>query len=286
MIYLDNNKGIYHETYWINRHTAVPSTGLVFYAYFDSEYTPGYGGHAHREAKPYAMISLLVEGEYDYREKDGNTALRLPGLFSIHNLDFPAEGLMICRKRCVRKCFLIYKNEFFRKFNSCFFPEGNVRLQLDDLPSIEKYFDRIKAEFTKEETPDQTVLTGIYSELLEHVRKQQQEKKLPHTLSESLHYIESHLYERTLCREEIANAISISSCYLDRLFRKHLDKTVINYIMEKRLEEVARLLSFSFLRSKEIAAASGFASTIYMDRVFRKKFGMTPSQYRKLHYKE
>jgi AraC-like DNA-binding protein len=55
----------------------------------------------------------------------------------------------------------------------------------------------------------------------------------------------------------------------------------IDYLKDYRLAMAARLLSASDASILEIAEDVGFESLSYFNRAFKKRYGMTPTQYRK-----
>jgi AraC-like DNA-binding protein len=98
-------------------------------------------------------------------------------------------------------------------------------------------------------------------------------------------YIEAHLREPDLSSCSVAEALGISSRYLRMLFSGK-EESVSRYILRRRLEECARQLSNAMWRGRtltEIAFAYGFNSSAHFTRAFRAEYGMTPSEYRRVH---
>lgn len=60
----------------------------------------------------------------------------------------------------------------------------------------------------------------------------------------------------------------------------------IQFKLQENLETAANLLRRTELPIGEIAAASGFNSTIYFYNQFRRFYGLTPRQYREQHYQD
>lgn len=77
-----------------------------------------------------------------------------------------------------------------------------------------------------------------------------------------------------------AEALSISPDYLSKITRKYLDTTASEYIINKLLLEAKRLLVFSSLSSKEIAYHINIDDPSYFSRLFKRKTGLTPNEYR------
>ena len=64
-----------------------------------------------------------------------------------------------------------------------------------------------------------------------------------------------------------------------RLFRSELDLTVNDYITSARLARAKRLLR-SGLTVHEAAEQSGFSSSGYFIKLFRRQTGVTPDKYK------
>lgn len=69
--------------------------------------------------------------------------------------------------------------------------------------------------------------------------------------------------------------------HVSRRMREHLDTTPSEWVNQHRLMVAARLLESTSKPVSEVAAASGFQTTVYFHRLFRSVFQATPLQYRK-----
>lgn len=72
----------------------------------------------------------------------------------------------------------------------------------------------------------------------------------------------------------------INEKYLGRIFKKMWKKSFHEYLNDVRLNNASSLLKFSNMTIIEIAFDSGFENVTYFNRLFRRKFGKTPTQYR------
>ncbi|MEK8129299.1 helix-turn-helix domain-containing protein [Paenibacillus filicis] len=93
-------------------------------------------------------------------------------------------------------------------------------------------------------------------------------------------YIRSN-YASPLTLEDVADKLNVSSRQLQRILKMYHPGSSFRGIVEDvRLEAVCRRLDESDLPVEKIAIQEGFANGNYLHAVFRKRFGMTPSQYR------
>ena len=119
----------------------------------------------------------------------------------------------------------------------------------------------------------------LYRLLAELGRKR--ETGYPDTLVRALGYINRHL-DCSLAREQIANAAGVSESHLNRLFRKHLGHSPLQYHSIQKMAWVKHLLQSTSLSIKEISAIVGFGDPYYFSASFKKQFTCSPSQYRVL----
>lgn len=94
-------------------------------------------------------------------------------------------------------------------------------------------------------------------------------------------YVHAHLGER-ITLEDIGRETFFSPIYCDALFKKETGRSIIDYVIEKRIDEAKRYLLEGTLPLAAIAEALGFRDYNYFSRVFKKRCGYTPSAYRRL----
>ena len=80
--------------------------------------------------------------------------------------------------------------------------------------------------------------------------------------------------------EDIAESLAVSKSELCRCFRRVLKESPMDYLIQYRLEEAAKLLLLSSKSVTQIAVDTGFDGPSHLGRFFLKSFGCTPSQYR------
>lgn len=79
---------------------------------------------------------------------------------------------------------------------------------------------------------------------------------------------------------DVAEHIGRSRSYLTEKFKKELGFDASSFIMRCRLEEAKSLLTYSDKTLSEISSYLCFSSQSYFQNVFKKKYGITPRQYR------
>ena len=97
-------------------------------------------------------------------------------------------------------------------------------------------------------------------------------------------YIDNHCYEISSV-QAIANQFHMSTSYICRLFREQLLLTPYQYLTEKKLE-YAKTLLCNGSSVTEAAIDSGFYGSSVFIQKFKKKYGITPNEYKKLYFSE
>lgn len=96
-------------------------------------------------------------------------------------------------------------------------------------------------------------------------------------------YIDDHYMNHTLSLETIAFEFAISPSHVSRSFKEKMGLNFIQYIWQKRLDEVMRQLKTTNAPLKDIIIQVGYLDTPNFIRKFKKETGYTPGQYRKLY---
>ena len=84
----------------------------------------------------------------------------------------------------------------------------------------------------------------------------------------------------------LSNTFGISASYITKLFRINLGKGTVDYINDLRLTAACEYLISSNLAIGEISDKIGFTNQYYFDRLFKRKYGVTPKDFRKTSNKE
>jgi AraC-like DNA-binding protein len=79
---------------------------------------------------------------------------------------------------------------------------------------------------------------------------------------------------------ELARHVHLSPYHLHRSFREQVGTTPHEYLLRRRLERARELLAGGATVT-ETAGATGFSSPGYFSTVFRRRLGVTPSEYRR-----
>lgn len=96
-------------------------------------------------------------------------------------------------------------------------------------------------------------------------------------------FVAEHLTDPSLCTEQVARAVGVTSRHLNRAFAAE-GTTVSQYVHDRRLDGARADLTSPDMaehRIADIASRWAFASQAHFTRAFRARFGCTPTQVRR-----
>ena len=96
-------------------------------------------------------------------------------------------------------------------------------------------------------------------------------------------YMETHLDEK-LTIENMCNKFNISPTLFKTIFKSKYGEPVHSWLQKQRMYMAAKYLCTSSMTVLDIAYEVGFGGTSQFNSLFKKYYGMTPTQYRKLSY--
>ncbi|KOP66047.1 AraC family transcriptional regulator [Bacillus sp. FJAT-18019] len=201
------------------------------------------------------MVQSLKQGSYDVAVQMVSTAL--------NNLktEMPSVPLL----RCI--CFDIL-NTMLKTAS-----ELGIHHVVNQLPRVTSY-DSLEDLEKK--------LAGLAAEICAHVeaKSETEESSL---MDEIVAYIDANFADYDLSLGMISSKFSISSAYFSRSFKEKVGMNFTQYIWQKRMDEVIRLLLNTTDPLKDIITRVGYLDTPSFIRKFKKETGYTPGQYRKMN---
>lgn len=99
------------------------------------------------------------------------------------------------------------------------------------------------------------------------------------TLAAIVRHVSAHLGER-LTLPSVAAELRMSPNNVTRLLKKHIGKTFIQLLTERRLRKAQELLANTDLRIADIGEAVGFEDNAYFARRFKQHMRLSPRAYR------
>ena len=160
-------------------------------------------------------------------------------------------------------------------------PNGSVQLQLEKICEsllYEKSQSRIGNEISC--VGMTTQLFGLFCRAAYLSNTSQILPEKTSLLDEILHYIETHLSD-TISLTSIAEQFLISQSAISHMFKKQMDVSFYQVVIQRRLIESKNLI-LTGIPMKEIPDRCGFSDYSTFYKAFVKEYGISPKQY-KLH---
>ena len=101
----------------------------------------------------------------------------------------------------------------------------------------------------------------------------------PPPVTRAVEYINQNI-EKNLGRSEIAEAVYLNPEYLSRLFKKEMGVSLVDFIVQRKMEIAQSLLTGTAIPVYLIASKVGYSNFSYFSKVFKKHSGLTPQEYR------
>ncbi len=107
------------------------------------------------------------------------------------------------------------------------------------------------------------------------------DRNLPVYVKKAVQYVERY-YNQEISLCAVAESAHVSPAYLSSSFSKKCGMTFVEYLHAYRSEMAAKYLLETDLTLEEIADRVGFGDSSYLNRCFKKRYSVSPGQYRKI----
>ena len=91
-------------------------------------------------------------------------------------------------------------------------------------------------------------------------------------------YLQKH-YAEHISLDTLSATVNLNRSYLCRLFKRETGESLFQYLARLRLEKATSLLAQDRLPVREVAARVGIDDPFYFTRMFKKQYGVAPSEY-------
>ena len=217
-------------------------------------------------------------------EFDEQAIVFSPSMLLFHNYDSIDESILLplAQNKLTFPRFLDQTIPFFPAFRSCYqqisriFSKNNETLVTGEQILTDNVIAQlqIKAGILQ--------LIGILMEAGLMRQSPGSESQKITAIKTVLSYITEH-YQEKLYVQDLASQINMNEQYFCRFFKRSIEKTPIDYINDYRLNKVIRLLETRDAPVTEVCLECGFNNMGNFQRLFKRKTGTTPLQYRKLY---
>lgn len=170
--------------------------------------------------------------------------------------------------------------------------KGNIIADEEDKNWIEILMKRLLKEKEEDDYGKENMTRNIVFLLLQliarHIRRQAifslKTQRAQRTVQDIINFIHQHIYQKDALRiGNIALHFHKSKDHLSLYFKLQTGVTLKDFISNYKLQLVKTRLIYSDLTIASIAGETDFTDESHLNKLFKKKFGMTASAYRKLN---
>ncbi|MDD3904889.1 MAG: response regulator [Sphaerochaeta sp.] len=121
-------------------------------------------------------------------------------------------------------------------------------------------------------------ILGFYDSILEYLNtsKVTASKRLT---DRCIELVQDNLENPKLSVNWLASQIFINENYLSRQFRSETGEQLVKYIANQRLERAKQYLEKDSKNIQDVSYRSGFSDPLYFSKCFKKKYGISPTQF-------
>ncbi|MEN6314374.1 MAG: response regulator [Clostridiaceae bacterium] len=141
-------------------------------------------------------------------------------------------------------------------------------------------FESNKEHISNAETADQFI--ELVSELLKSIfalLKTEYKANYRDEIRSIIQFINNN-YSKKITINMISKYANLNESYICRLFKNETGKSIMSYINEVRMDKAAALIKGKDMPIKNIACQVGIDDQFYFNKVFRKYFGVSPTDFR------
>lgn len=102
-------------------------------------------------------------------------------------------------------------------------------------------------------------------------------------VSKAKEYVHQNYADEGLSLDHICEVLGVSNCYFSSIFKKETGNSFISYLTDYRMNKASCQLIETTEKSYIIAKNVGYTDPNYFSYVFKKRFGVSPSKYRREH---
>lgn len=102
-------------------------------------------------------------------------------------------------------------------------------------------------------------------------------------VSRAKEYVHQNYAEGEFSLDQVCEVLGLSNSYFSSIFKKETGNSFISYLTDYRLNEASRQLIETNEKSYVIAKNVGYTDPNYFSYVFKRRFGVSPSKYRREH---
>ncbi|MCF0135175.1 MAG: helix-turn-helix domain-containing protein [Lachnospiraceae bacterium] len=243
-----------------------------------------------KEISKKIMLFYIMEGRIDFTLVDKTYSMHQND-FIILNVDreysFRAEGEFLAA------CFQISYTELceLTKVRPIFLWGNTVVDNNEGCMELKRLIRKLLAEYYSARDKSSLHLMSLYYEVLnvlmtefllnkESAQYKEESSRFDSRKQEIIEYIRMN-YNKQISLEDLAGYLFLSYAYLSKYIKKTFGMGFSDYLNQVRLEYAVSSLLNTDMPVVRIAMESGFASSAALNKAFKEKYDLTPTEYRR-----
>ncbi len=237
---------------------------------------------------------VVTAGNNVYFMKSGELAFHLPGEFHSFQAVGEADIIVVsfycssqAMHRLEKKVLLLHRKE-----------KEQLKLLVDEAQQVYQHFEndppyiRMVKRDTAPWYSDQMIKTYLEQLFILICRRDdnigfpqravspKRTNQGPLLAQRATDYLREH-YQEHITLDSLASALGVSVSQVKRVFQEHVGRSMVNYLTDLRIGQAKRIIRDGNLNFTQIAEAVGYDSIYYFSSLFKKRTGMTLTDYTK-----
>lgn len=129
-------------------------------------------------------------------------------------------------------------------------------------------------------TRDFDILSHLLGSLLVILKRKISENEASRLVLDIKRYVAEHIGEQ-ITLGDVAVSTFFSTVYCSAVFKRETGQSIIDYVIDEKMK-TAKLLIMDNMALSDVSDYLGYSDYNYFSRIFKKKSGMSPIEYKKI----
>ncbi len=163
--------------------------------------------------------------------------------------------------------------------------QNRLKLDMDELGRLAVLIGELESELRSKTAGAHFLATAHFMRIFgwlarAYTRMPVTRKRPLDQISRMLGHLEQH-YAAPLNIDDLAKVARMSPSSLFRLFRQHVGRSPVDYLIRLRIGRAAEMLRRESARISEVSETVGFGDSNYFSRQFHRVMGVSPREFRR-----